>query len=783
MELKDILLYSIIAITLLGAILVMYLLRKNYNNAMKNLDYFDKTTGLYTYEGMLRKMNQKKKKNEFISILTLDIFKCHDLENQIGSEECEKVFKKIAEVILSKLGKYRVAARYNFDVFSFVYLTNEGNKAKAIANDITIEVMRAFETQFNMDIYWGVAIGLEIEETLQKSLIAVKYAKRKKEKVLIFNEDMNRMEQSFERLLKNPAIIENEFTVYFQPKVNATTGEIEGAEALVRWIDPQGNIVMYPNDFIPEFEQNGLITNIDLFVLEELCKLLERNHKRGIKGITLSLNFSRVNFLNANFLNQVKDISSRYLFNRDFLHIEITESAYVENDELVANSILRINELGFKLEMDDFGTGYSSIGSLMNLKCNVVKMDRLFVENNLRLKSEQIFLESLVKMFVGIGLDVTVEGVESEYVVKQVRRIAPNILIQGFYFFKPMPMSKFEKILLDNRFVQDEIFNEEVSYDNKSIAEDPAQPVEPQTIIIREVVEYKQAIEEQQAQVYEEVQEEPVVEEIEVVEEEPEVIEEPVVEEEPEIIEETVIEEEPEVVEEIVVIEEPEVVEEVQPEPEIIVVEEPVNEEEEEDDEEEEIVIDEADDDQESEEERILRLIEEYKKKYQNEWEAEILKKYPDLLKKHYERLQFSEKLTKLDTKQKENYNILKNKLMRYGIKNRTTKYFDTFIYKTTVICKIGVVGKSLRLFLGLDPDAYPEGQFPHKDVSHVKRHERTPYLMKIQSDLSVRRGLRLINDLMVLYEMTEDEEYKEKNFARGIQLSMNRDTNKVANK
>lgn len=175
------------------------------------------------------------------------------------------------------------------------------------------------------------------------------------------------------------------------------------------------------------------------------------------------------------------------------------------------------------------------------------------------------------------------------------------------------------------------------------------------------------------------------------------------------------------------------------------------------------------------EEERLQALIEEYKKRYQDEWEAEMLKKYPDLLKKQYERREFSEKLMQLDSKQKDNFNILKNALMKYKLKNRTTKYFDTFIYKNRVICKIGVVGKSMRLFLALDPKAYPEGQYPHKDVSMKKRHEKTPYLMKIFSDLSVKRGLKLIQDLINVFQIEVNDDFREKNYSRGIQLSMSK--------
>jgi len=775
MEFKQIVLYAIIALTLVTAIIMMFALKKNFGKALVQNNLIDRLTGLYTYEGFIQKLN--KKNNELVSILTLDIFQSHNIENQIGTDEFESILVNISNIILSKLGKYRLASYYNYDVFSIVLKTENTTDAIKFAEDISLEVAKLGNQLFTIDLFWGVAVGYEREETLKKSLLAVKFAKRQNNKILIYNEDIAKTQNLFDKILHDPSIIKDEFSVFYQPKVNATTGEIVGAEALIRWIDNQGNVVMYPNQFISEFEQNGLISKIDLFVLEEVCKFLESINKRGKKSIVVSLNFSRANFTNPTIINEVKDIVSRYIFKREFLHIEITESAYVKNEDFVANTLLKFNEIGLKIEMDDFGSGYSSFGSLMNLKCSVVKMDRLFVENNLKLKTEQIFLESLVKMFHGIGLEITVEGVESEYVVRQIRKMAPDILIQGYYFFKPMPLSKLERILQDNRFVLDDIFNEPVDY-NKAVFIEESYGDSPSSIIVEEEI------------VEEHIIEEPVIEEV--IEEEPEVeqiVEEPVVQE-------TVVEEPKErIIERIIYKEVPVYIPTPMPQPEPQKVVEPeVEEEEEEEEIVEEEVIEEVVEDETSfddldlqdyddfidsvdeEEANTLKLIEEYKKKYREEWEAEMLKKHPELMKKHYEKKLFIDKVMNLDATQKENYNTLKNAIMRHeGIINRTSKYFDSFVVKNKTVCKLGVVGKSIRLFLALDPNAYPSGQFPHKDVSDVKRHEKTPYMMKVSSNLSVKRALKLISDLCVNIKSDEIPDYKDKNYVKGFQLAKSR--------
>ena len=533
--------------------------------------------------------------------------------------------------------------------------------------------------------------------------------------------------------------------------------------------------------------------------------------------------------------------------------------------------------------MDDFGSGYSSIGSLVNLKCDVVKMDRLFVENKLRLKSEHVLIESLIKMFIGVALKVVVEGVESAYVVKEIRKIAPDVLIQGYYFFKPMPLVKLERILMDSRYVLDDVFKTSVNYekDNKTTEakeatkENKNEDNKNITIQIEQVKpdnnddeKYKKLVEdaeneknkikkaldeallEQEALIKAQQSElnikdekynnalkeseeknKKIIEELEALKNELEKakLENQSLIEKSENAKKLADEEalKRQQAERIAAIKESEeknkkIIEELEAlkdelekaklENQSLIEESEnakkladeealkrkqaeseaeriaaLNEQLEQDALEkqqenlvnsvEEIDIDDSDydDEDDTEDEMINQIIEEYKKKYQNEWEQEMLKKYPDLLKKSRERKTFVEKICSLETKHKDNYNTIKNELMKYMFKNRITKYFDTFVFKNTVVCKIAVVGKSLRLYLALNPNDYPEGQFPHKDVSNKKRHEKTPYLMKISSPLSVKRAIRLIADLVKINNIESSPDFKEKNYVKIIQLTANR--------
>ncbi len=152
-------------------------------------------------------------------------------------------------------------------------------------------------------------------------------------------------------------------------------------------------------------------------------------------------------------------------------------------------------------------------------------------------------------------------------------------------------------------------------------------------------------------------------------------------------------------------------------------------------------------------------------------WEGQFMEELK------YQRKDFARKLIKLDRIQRKYYNILKSEIMKYQIINRTSKYYDTFIQGNRIICKIGVVGNSLRLYLALNPEEYPIGQFPHKNMSEIEQHEKTPFLMKITNDLSCDNGVKLIQELARIKNLKVKAVILEKDYARIIQFLINKGT------
>ena len=241
------------------------------------------------------------------------------------------------------------------------------------------------------------------------------------------------------------AALENkEFKVFYQPKHEAITGKIVGAEALVRWKHNEYGF-MSPNQFIPLFEKNGFITKLDFFVLEQVCQDIKRWEKEAFPFVPVSVNVSRRDFIEPGCIDrQIKMIDS-YEVPHKYLHMEVTESLYSESTEIIISQVKKVQGLGFEIEMDDFGAGYSSLGMLAGFPLNVLKLDISFVRD---LKKNEVVIENIIKMAHRMGLLTVAEGAETDEQFTTLKSLGCDF-IQGFYFSKPLSVEEYEKYLRD----------------------------------------------------------------------------------------------------------------------------------------------------------------------------------------------------------------------------------------------------------------------------------------------------------------------------------------------
>lgn len=256
-----------------------------------------------------------------------------------------------------------------------------------------------------------------------------------------FNWKMKRereLNDLFEESMEN-----DDFLVYLQPKIALKDDSLAGAEALVRWNHPQKGLI-YPSDFIPLFERNGKICQLDLYMFEHVCKTLERWRKSGWGLIPISVNLSRQHFQDTDFLMCFSEIADRYDIPREMIEFELTESIFFTDQQIhvVEGCIRQMHALGFRCSLDDFGSGFSSLGLLKEFDVDALKLDRAFFLDLSGEKARDV-VACLVELAEKLHVQTVAEGIETEDQLDYLRTIHCD-LVQGYIFSKPLPIPEFE---------------------------------------------------------------------------------------------------------------------------------------------------------------------------------------------------------------------------------------------------------------------------------------------------------------------------------------------------
>lgn len=254
----------------------------------------------------------------------------------------------------------------------------------------------------------------------------------------------------FRRLLQ--ALQNNEFVVYFQPKVSITDMKIAGAEALVRWVyDGQ---VLPPVKFIPFCERTGLVIDIDFYVLEETCKKMREWMDAGMQLVRISVNFSKYHFNEEGVAERIYNVINSYGIPPEYIEVEFTETAYLDKEELLEATVEKLKSYGIKSSIDDFGSGYSSLNLLQNMDFEVVKLDKSLLGKGVENDKAKKVISSIIHMAKELNMEVLAEGVETVEELKLLKSLRCDI-VQGFFFDKPLPVAEFEKRLRAGGYKED----------------------------------------------------------------------------------------------------------------------------------------------------------------------------------------------------------------------------------------------------------------------------------------------------------------------------------------
>lgn len=298
-----------------------------------------------------------------------------------------------------------------------------------------------------LDVRRGMALGADDYITKpfdRRDLVTTIRTRLKKYESLHYvpQEDISHTIQG-DRLLN--ALNRAEFVVYYQPQLHLQTQQLIGAEALLRWCDPERGLIP-PTEFIPIAETTGAIIPIGLWVLQEVCQQAVRWQKQGLPPLQLAVNLSSAQFDDTQLTANIAALLKKTGLDPQYLDLELTESLLVKNVEATIHKLDELKALGLNISVDDFGTGYASLGYLQHFSFDTLKLDRCFVQDvHLNPKNAAIVM-ALIQMSHSLGLEVIAEGVETfseqEFLMKN-----QCDAMQGFLFSRPLPVSQFEDFI------------------------------------------------------------------------------------------------------------------------------------------------------------------------------------------------------------------------------------------------------------------------------------------------------------------------------------------------
>ncbi len=433
---------------IISKIISMSIYKEAEKKLLENLVTFDKLTGLYNYS------TWRDSVEDFINtienypnyaMVSLNILAFTTIVNKYGAATGDNIIKSIAEAMNTQAFRGNIYCRISDDKF-LLFIANKSNEEiEQIVKNIQEFINNKYK-KLSIKLLAGIYVhnGIEtINACLDYANVALKTANANKQIVFFSDEIIEKEKKRMEiELHMKEALEKREFLLYLQPKVNTITGDIVGAEALTRW-NYNFQKILFPNEFIPIFEETGFITELDYGVFENVCDFQRKCIDQGYKPIKISVNVSRYQKDFTSYLNRLNEIRKKYDIDAKYLELEITESMYNENVEAISEFIDELHHQGYYVSMDDFGSGYSNLASLAKLDFDIIKLDKTFC-SDINNSKEQTILAFVMKLVKDLDIDVLCEGVETKEFIENLKQLG-CFIVQGYYYSKPILDEEFMK--------------------------------------------------------------------------------------------------------------------------------------------------------------------------------------------------------------------------------------------------------------------------------------------------------------------------------------------------
>ena len=415
---------------------------------------FDGLTGVYSKEYFYNSVNKALQEDPDGDYCII----CSNIENfklvndVFGMKEGDRLLQETAQFLKKMTGDHGFCGRLSSDRFLLFQKKSDQCINKDIFNNPELFTTAMKSVIMRWGIYDITDRSVSVEQMCDRAMLAADSIRGKYSRYFAVYDDRLRASLLREKMITDSmekALAEKQFTVYLQPKYSLANETIVGSEALVRWFHPEFGFIS-PGEFIPIFEKNGFIQKLDQYVWRMTCSLLAKWKEEGLPVLPVSVNVSRADIFVEDPVKMFESLTNEYHIRPSDLHLEITESAYVDDTDIIVSTVRQLREKGFIIELDDFGSGYSSLNTLSAMSVDILKLDMKFIHNEIEKPEDQSILNDVITMAHRMHLRVVAEGVETAQQAEKLRMIGCDY-VQGYFFSAPLPIRDYESLLLSQK--------------------------------------------------------------------------------------------------------------------------------------------------------------------------------------------------------------------------------------------------------------------------------------------------------------------------------------------
>lgn len=436
--------------------------RKKVEDNLTYMAYYDLLTNLNNRNSFVGKLaefiRKAEEENTIVSVMMINIDDFHKINDTIGTIYGDEVIQQLGLFLRELTCDTVIGARFEGDIYSLaIYNPAGATSVESLYDKIKERLQSPFVLTNGSEISITVSVGVaEYPEAATNALELCTYGEIVMIRVkdsgkngicyfdsVILNEFQNSIQM--ENKLKE-AVHNMNFFLNFQPQYDSKTKKLRGVEALLRWIDEDGNYIP-PSEFIPLAEKLGYIIPIGDFVLEKSIETYTNWKKKYDMDMIISVNISSIQYKQADFVSKVVSLVSKYDMNPSNLELEVTESVLIDDSKTVFEKMEELRDFGIRISIDDFGTGYSSLSYLKKLPADTLKIDKSFIDTCTDDDASKIIVSSIAELAKKLGYETVAEGVEKEDQLDYLNEIGCD-LIQGYYLGKPQSLEQMEDLLL-----------------------------------------------------------------------------------------------------------------------------------------------------------------------------------------------------------------------------------------------------------------------------------------------------------------------------------------------